>query len=430
MIPYYTQLPNRNELIHELNKFPEIVGTDNNTLIGLMLINIRRFRNINIEYNSSIGDGLLNSFNKCIHEIILDSDRLFHMGNDEFAILFSKLPNQQVAENAVKRIIERLSDLHIIKGKQISVRINIGVALNSENNSVISELMTHADIALSHAREKNEKFVFFNNQVNIENISRTGLITDLKRALKDNQLTMAYQPQYNFINNKVIGAEALARWHHSKIGNVPPDVFVYLAEQSGLIEDLTYWSINTAIRQWSMIQNKIAKTTISVNLSASALNYPDIFEWVEQALNMWGLDPQSLIIELTESSMMKDPENSLKVLNRFSENGIRISIDDFGTGYSSLNYLKQLPVSELKIDKSFVLNMTKDKDDDSIVQSVIHLAHNFNMSVVAEGIENKNTYDALSNYGCDIAQGYYISRPIPIEDICQSIVDIQACNKT
>ena len=415
MIPHYTQLPNRSELIQQLNKLSQTVG-NHAQLVGLMLINIRRFRYVNIEFNSDMGDRLLESFNCRIHEIILESDRLFRIGNDEFAILFTKLPNPEIAENAVQRIIKHLSDMHTLADKPIAVRINIGIALNSEPDSVISKLIDHADIALSYARENNEKYVFFNNQVAINNIAKISLITDLKVAIEESQLTMAYQPQYNFLNNRVVGAEALARWHHTKFGNISPEIFVPLAEQSGLIDDLTYWSINTAIRQWSMMQKQFLNATVSVNLSARVLHFPDIFEWVEQALNMWSLRPELLILELTESSMMQDPEKCLHILNKFSQNGIRISIDDFGTGYSSLTYLKKLPVSELKIDKSFVSNMIKNKDDNSIVQSVIHLAHNFNMSVVAEGIENKETFTALCELNCDIAQGFYIAKPMPVEE--------------
>ncbi|MDH5572538.1 MAG: EAL domain-containing protein [Gammaproteobacteria bacterium] len=415
MIPYYSQLPDRNELIQQLNLLSRSeISPDQ--LIGIMLINIRRFRYINIEFNSATGDKLLESFNQRIQDIILESDRLFRIGNDEFAILFTKLANQQLIKNAALRIIERLSDTHTITSKPIAVRINIGIALNSEPNSIISKLIDHADIALSYARKNNEKYVIFDNKVASDNISRIGLITDLKTALKENLLTMAYQPQYNYSLHKITGAEALARWEHDKIGPVSPETFIALAEECGLIEDLTYWSINSAIQQWSMLQKKVTRSTVSINLSARILDFPDIFEWVNQALNMWGLPPELLILELTESSMMQNPEKSLDVLNKFSACGIRISIDDFGTGYSSLSYLKKLPVSELKIDKSFVSNMIKNKDDKSIVQSVIHLAHNFGMSVVAEGVENKETFTALSQLNCNIVQGFYIARSMPAEE--------------
>ena len=213
------------------------------------------------------------------------------------------------------------------------------------------------------------------------------------------------------------GCEALARWKHAQLGWIRPDHFIAVAESSGLIDTLTYWSINTALREWSEFCQSGAQGSIAINLSAKLLQMSEVVELVSRAMNIWGAEPATLVFEVTESAMMSDPDAALRTLSALHELGITLSIDDFGTGYSSLAYLRNLPVEELKIDKSFVLHMTEDQQDRKIVQSIIDLAHNLEMRVVAEGIENQQTLDMLIAMGCDYGQGYYIGRPMPIDEM-------------
>ncbi len=238
---------------------------------------------------------------------------------------------------------------------------------------------------------------------------------ELARDLENNRLLFHYQPQWDLQRNAIKGCEALIRWPHETQGWINPESFITAAEESGLIADLTYWSFNVVLREWSQLSTTRPPTSMAINLSASLLHSQEIVAMVERAINIWGIDPGNLTLEITESAMMADPQTALNILNALGELGVELSIDDFGTGYSSLAYLKQLPVKELKIDKSFVFNMIDSRKDRNIVQSVIDLAHNLDMHVVAEGIENQATQELLTNMGCDFGQGYFISHPLPIE---------------
>ena len=213
------------------------------------------------------------------------------------------------------------------------------------------------------------------------------------------------------------GGEALARWHHREMGWIRPDIFVDIAEKIGLIDTLTYWSLNVALREWSQLGRAFSPASVAVNLSAKLLHAPELVPMVERALNIWGASPGSVVLEVTESAMMADPDAALRTLTALHEMGITLSIDDFGTGYSSLAYLKKLPVAELKIDKSFVMQMAENRQDRKIVQSVIDLAHTLDMQVVAEGIEDEQILNMLVAMGCDYGQGFYIARPMPVNEL-------------
>jgi len=239
----------------------------------------------------------------------------------------------------------------------------------------------------------------------------------LRHALDNAGLTLHYQPQVDLQQGTLSGCEALTRWNHAEHGWIRPDHFIAVAESSGLIDTLTYWSINVALREWSEFCGSGSPGSIAINLSAKLLQSKEVVELVGRAMNIWGAEPASLVFEVTESAMMSDPHAALHTLSALHEMGIMLSIDDFGTGYSSLAYLRNLPVGELKIDKSFVLHMAEDQQDRKIVQSIIDLAHKLEMSVVAEGIENQQTLDMLIDMGCDCGRGFYIGRPMPIADM-------------
>ena len=227
-----------------------------------------------------------------------------------------------------------------------------------------------------------------------------------------------YQPQVDLQEGVVSGCEALVRWNEADHGWISPEVFIPVAESGELIDTLTYWSVNVALREWFRHCRGCSQTaSISVNLSAKLLHSPEIVELIQRAMNIWGAQPGTLVLEVTESAMMVDPKMARSTLAALAELGVILSIDDFGTGYSSLAYLKNLPVGELKIDKSFILHMAEDQQDRKIVQSVIDLAHNLDLRVVAEGIENQQTLDMLVGMGCDFGQGYYIARPMPLAEL-------------
>ena len=244
---------------------------------------------------------------------------------------------------------------------------------------------------------------------------RLALIGELRRAIEQEQLFLHYQPKISLKTKRVIGVEALVRWQHPEYGFVPPDQFILPAEQTGLIHPLTRWVLKTALRQSQVWRQAGLNLPVSVNLSARNLHDPQFPEHLAELLKTTGGMPEQLELEITESAIMADPARALEVITRLRTMGLRFALDDFGIGYSSLAYLKKLPVDAIKIDKSFVIDMAKDEDDVVIVLSTINLAHNLGLKVVAEGVETEKILDRLSAFGCDEAQGYYMSKPLPVD---------------
>jgi EAL domain-containing protein (putative c-di-GMP-specific phosphodiesterase class I) len=281
-----------------------------------------------------------------------------------------------------------------------------------------TDLLQAADVALHDAQRTDSGYRVYDQALMERELARADLKGKLKVALDNSDLTLHYQPQIDLQRGMVSGCEALVRWNHRNQGWIRPDLFIPVAEQSDLIDSLTYWSINVALREWFEYCGARAEgASVSVNLSAKLLHSTEIVELVRQAMSIWGAGPGMLVLEVTESAMMVDPNAALDTLKALNDMGVTISIDDFGTGYSSLSYLKKLPVEELKIDKSFVMHMAEDKQDRKIVQAVIDMAHNLDIRVVAEGIENQQSLDMLIGMGCDYGQGYYIARPMALVDL-------------
>jgi len=262
---------------------------------------------------------------------------------------------------------------------------------------------------------------FFLSRIFSGGYSNLVIRKELDKAIDNFELTLLYQPKIDLQKNEICGAECLMRWNNPMMGTVPPDIFITVAESTGQIMDLTIWSLNVALRQAQKWCSKWPGFQIAINLSAAILYDPNIIQMIKSALNMWSIEPDNVMLEVTESAVMLEPEHSLEVLKNLTELALDLSIDDFGTGYSSLAYLKHLPVAELKIDKSFVLAMSKNEDDKIIARTIIELGHNFNLSVIAEGIEDKETMTELASLGCDKGQGYYMSRPVTESELNEFI---------
>ncbi len=295
----------------------------------------------------------------------------------------------------------------------LSVTAAAGGAVFPDHAADRDGLLRSADTALQLARDQEQHFLIYDASLVSREQQLASLKRNLSRALDNNDLMLHYQPQIDLQRGQLSGCEALVRWNHAEQGWIRPDVFIPVAEKSDLIDTLTYWSINVALREWLEFCAHCRQGAIAVNLSARLLQSAEIVDLVRRALNIWGAEPGALILEVTESAMMSDPETALRVLSRLHEMGVTLSIDDFGTGYSSLAYLQKLPVSELKIDRSFVQHMADRPQDRKIVRSIIDLAHNLEMRVVAEGIEDQRSLDMLVSMGCDYGQGFYIARPMP-----------------
>ena len=380
---------------------------------AVLLVNLRHFREVNVDFGFEAGDCVLVQLVERIGAILKSADKLFHVGNDEFIVLLEDLKSPQVARIALERILNVLDEEFEVPGQVLSILSQGGVAVYPDHVNSADMMLKAANVALLEARETGKRAVFFDSALREGRRAYAELRAGLNEALENNDLLLYYQPQIDMRDGTVCGFEALMRWQHARLGWIGPDQFIPVAESCDLIQSLTYWSFNVALRECAAFCQQGTATSISINLSAKLLESDEVVELLARAINIWGVDPSLLVLEVTESAMMADPRSALDILKKMHAMGVTLSIDDFGTGYSSLDYLKRLPVSELKIDKSFVLNMANDRQDRKIVRSIISLAHNLDMQVVAEGIENQRVYDMLADMGCEIGQGFHMARPMP-----------------
>lgn len=386
--------------------------------VGLLVFNLDQFREINIELGHLAGDHVLQAVVDRVCGVMRSNDELFRVGGDEFAVLLVGLRSPQLAELAATKVVEVIGRPVEIMGTMLSLSIHAGVAIYPDQANDRHELLRGADTALNEARRSRSNYRLYDTLLRDQGQYKSDLRCELQAALDNNALMLYYQPQIDLRQGVLGGCEALARWNHGSRGWIAPDSFIPVAESSELIDSLTYWSLNVALREWFKRCTECSLSApISLNLSARLLHSPEVVDLVARALNIWGAPAGSLVMEVTESAMMADPNIALRTLTALHEMGVTISIDDFGTGYSSLAYLKKLPVGELKIDKSFVMHMSENAMDRKIVQSVIDLAHNLELQVVAEGVENEASLDMLESMGCDFAQGYFIAKPMLLTDL-------------
>ncbi len=408
----FNNLPQRASLLESLEKLA--AGSER---FGLLVFNLDQFREINIELGHIAGDQVLQAVVDRVRDIMRAGDELFRVGGDEFALLLAGLGTPQLAEMAAAKVVEVIARPVEISGTMLSLSVHAGVAIFPDQANDCHEVLRGADTALNEARRSRSDYRLYDTLLRDRGRYKSDMRCELQTALDNNALMLYYQPQIDLKRGVLGGCEALSRWNHGSRGWIAPDSFIPVAESSELIDSLTYWSLNVALREWfNRCEENSYSAPISLNLSARLLHSPEIVDLVARAMNIWGAPAGSLVMEVTESAMMADPNIALRTLTALHEMGVTISIDDFGTGYSSLAYLKKLPVGELKIDKSFVMQMAEDAMDRKIVQSVIDLAHYLVLLVVAEGVENEASLDMLESMGCDFAQGYFIAKPMLLTD--------------
>jgi diguanylate cyclase (GGDEF)-like protein len=382
----------------------------------LMLIDLDRFKEINDTMGHQTGDFLLQQVGSRLRGALRDSDTVARLGGDEFGVLLPRIDDEG-ATLAARKLLTTLEPPFILGELAMDVRASIGVVFFPKHGNNTDTLMRRADIAMYLAKETGAGYATYSPGRDSYSPERLTLMAELHRAIDNNQLFLVYQPKINLQTGRITAVEALARWQHPKHGLIPPDQFIPMAERTGFIKSLTMWGLSAGLSQahdWSQQEFKIP---VSVNLSARILddgNFPDV---LEELLRTHEVGPDQLELEITESVIMEDPAHALEILTRISRMGVALSIDDFGTGYSSLEYLKKLPVNAVKIDKSFVIHLTKDDNDAQIVRSIIDLAHNLRLKVVAEGVESREIWDRLVALKCDEAQGYYMSRPLPTPEM-------------
>lgn len=392
---------------------------------ALLIMDLDHFKEINDTLGHQSGDELLKQVGQRLQGALRKSDTVARLGGDEFAIL---APNCNIGQavQLANKTIRVMDPPHFIDGMEVAVQPSIGIAVYPEHGEDAISLIRHADVAMYQAKQQGGGLSIYTSESDPHSLQRLALIADLRRAIENESLMLYYQPEIDPVSGHVIGVEALARWNHPKLGLIRPDEFILIAERSGQIKALTELVVRMAFQQYHAWQQAGVTLKISVNLSARNLHDMRLPAYIGQQLAAWNVPVGDICLEITESAMLIDPIRAKQNLLEFGQMGLLLAIDDFGTGHSSLAYLKQLPVSIIKIDKSFVLNMTRDENDASIVRATIDLAHNLGLKVVAEGVENRETLSVLQSLGCDILQGYYISKPVPPDELIRWLSRYQA----
>jgi len=407
-----TGLPNRALLYQRFDRVLREASRAGTTA-GLLLIDLDRFKEINDTFGHHYGDTLLTQIGPRLHLALREADTVARLGGDEFAILFPDIGDLDAAMEVAAQLREALEKPFLVEGVALDVEASVGVVLAGEHGTDPEILLQRADIAMYIAKVQSLGVFAYDPAVDGHTPARLALLGELRRALNLGQLALHYQPKVSTRTAEVVGAEALVRWQHPDRGMIFPDSFIPLAEQTGLIGPLTTYVLGAALTQARAWMDAGQPLMVSVNLSARNLLDDQLPQEVADLLATHGVPAELLLLEVTESALMTEPDRARRLLEALSALGVRLSIDDFGAGYTSLGQLKNLPVAELKIDKSFIINMRNDPSDALIVHSIVELGHNLGLTIVAEGVETAAVLADLTTLGCDIAQGNYVSRPVP-----------------
>jgi diguanylate cyclase (GGDEF)-like protein len=384
--------------------------------MALLFIDLDRFKEINDTIGHDNGDRILQRVAARLNREIEVDDTLARMGGDEFALLLPEIGQDKDLRQLANRFLEALARPLQFAGLTLDLRMSIGAAVFPEHGQDGDTLLMRADVALYAAKEEGCGFKEYAPGIDRYSPERLLLMGELCQAAGQGELLVQYQPKVDSRSGQITDAEALLRWEHPREGLLLPELFIPMAERTGLIKELSLWVLEAVIAQIAAWQKKGQEVRVSVNLSARDLLDPELPRKLGAMLYRHGVAPERLILEITETMLIGDPEKALGVLQRFAEMGADISIDDFGTGYSSLAYLRKIPAVEIKIDRSFVMDMLKNTNDAAIVQAAISLAHNLGLKVVAEGVESLEIAERLKQLGCDVMQGFHFSKPMSPED--------------
>ncbi|MEO7672669.1 MAG: bifunctional diguanylate cyclase/phosphodiesterase [Pyrinomonadaceae bacterium] len=414
-----TGLANRKQFGDILRGLIEDYKRDPTTNFQVLFLDIRSFKNINDSLGHTIGDKVLVIAAKRFVRMLNAADTVARIGGDEFAIILRDLSSVAKAQKVARRIYQSLTQPFSLSGNKISIDLNIGIAPCDAEYDTPEEILRDADIAMHYAKERNDGPAVFTKELRSRFLERVRYEMDLRHAIDRDELAMNYQPIISLSDGRLIGFEALLRWHHAEFGTIPPTRFIPIAEESGLIQPITVWILNQTCMQlakWQKISPDYENLIVSVNISGKHLSKDDLITDVLDVLQQSRLEPGSLKLEITESVAMENAEHTINVLNKLKEIGVQLSIDDFGTGYSSLSHLHRLPFDTLKIDRSFVCRVGERGENSEVLQTVISLAKNLKMRVIAEGIETPAQLAVLQNLGCDYGQGYLMAKPKPREE--------------
>ncbi len=408
-----TGLPNRT-LFRLRAERALTVAPEHDVKVAVMLIDLDHFKEVNDTLGHHVGDGLLRQVAERL-TTALPGLSVARLGGDEFAVI---VPHVQAIAEVVALAEQAMASLReplMADGVRLGVQASIGVALYPDHAGSITTLLQRADVALYQAKGNRGTVQLYRPEQDTHSIRRLSLHADLHASIDSDDLSMSYQPQVDAGTGALVGIEALMRWKHPVHGDVSPDTFIPLAENSGMIGPLTRRAVTASLATLSDLRTEGHDLTVAVNLSPRLLTDLDVPHWLRDCLDADRIPPARLTVEVTESSISADPKRAMRVLAELRDLGVRIAIDDFGTGYSSLSYLTKLQPDDLKIDKGFVIRMRTDDDSAVIVRSTIELAHGLGLQVIAEGVEDQATYDALAGLGCDRVQGFHVARPMPAD---------------
>jgi diguanylate cyclase (GGDEF)-like protein len=405
-----TELPNRNQFRVTVRDAIDTIKLDRHLVV--LIMDLDDFKDINDTLGHMAGDQLLREVAGRLEAVCRPEDRIARLGGDEFAVMIGEAERREIIPLTM-HYRDALAMPFEIEGITLHVNCTVGIAVYPENGENADTLLQRADVAMYVGKENHLPFCLYNAREDRHNLLRLTLMSELKSAIERDELTLYYQPKLELSTSRVTAVECLVRWIHPRHGFVSPDDFIPLAEQTGNVSHLTTWVLETALAQRARWQARGLHLKVAVNVSAVDLQDTQFLARLDAALQRHGQAPGVLALEITESAIMRNPEQAVQQLRQLNEMGVKISIDDFGTGYSSMAQLKHLPVHELKIDKSFVLDIAENPDDAIIVRSTVELGHNMGLEVVAEGVESKRVLEILQSYGCDWVQGYHLSKPLP-----------------
>ncbi|CAG22595.1 putative signal transduction protein [Photobacterium profundum SS9] len=419
---YLTGLANRRLLNEHLERVIQQTEYCGNSA-ALLSFDLDDFKRINDSQGHEVGDGVLQQISHRLNSVVNKSDIVARIGGDEFTVLLSTSDSAFDAGRIAERLINVISEPIFLNNKELSVSASVGITMIPSDGNDVSTLLRNADMAMYSAKKSGKRnYHFFNKALQKKALYKMSIEEGLDTAISKKQFVLHYQPIFSFDSNKLCCYEALIRWNHPREGLLYPERFIGIAEESGKIKDIGYWVIQEVCDVIKMHQLHTGDSyRVAVNLSPRQFNDPDLLENIRRIILNVGIDARSLEIEITESTLMENVESAIHTLHQFKELGITVAIDDFGTGYSSLAMLKRLPVDKLKIDRSFVKDLSSNNSDQKIVQALISMAHTLQISVIAEGIETQEQFNLLQQYGCDFGQGYLFSKPVPITELNEAM---------
>lgn len=383
----------------------------------LIMIDLNNFKSINDTLGHSTGDSLLATLGQRFMTLLDTKTCVSRLGGDEFSILTSASLSDDDLEVYLRKLQRLISEPIELSEMSLTIDAAIGVARIPDHAVTTSEIMVAADVAMYKSKNNQQSYSIYDPETDYHTKRNLSISNDVKRAILHDQLFLQYQPKIDINTNRVAGLEALIRWQHPELGLIRPDEFIPIVENSSLIKPMTMYTVETAVCKQKELHDAGIDITIAVNISAKLLDDNNLAADITEILDTHGVPPEAITLEITESAAMSGHEQTLVILNKLIQNNFKLSIDDFGTSNASFSYLKELPAKELKIDKMFITNICREKSDKVISASIIRLAHVLDMKIVAEGIEGRESFEYLKTLGCDYAQGYWISRPLPEKEI-------------